>query len=395
MIPTLHGVRVLDASNVIAGPFCASLLGDFGAEVIKVEMPGVGDSARNLGPLADGKSLRWTNLGRNKKCVTLDLHSEKGKELFLKLVEKSDVLVENFRTGTLDKWGLDIETLRKANPKIIVARVTGFGQTGPMKYNSGFGSACTAFSGVTYINGLPETPPVIIGFSLADYVSGLYAMIGVLLCLYGRDVNGTPSQEIDVSLYESLFRLLDTMIANYYITGTVQERAGDNVDGSIPSGVYKTKDDQWVVLVCATDKSFEYFTKAAERPDLMKDYATMWQRQQNITFLNKLAGDWVASLDCDDVIAACEREKLPCNKIYSIKDIFNDPHYAFRKDIVEIDDPNFGKIATPAVTPRLSETPGEIKWTGPLLGSSNEAVYKELLGLSGEEYQKLIDEKVI
>ena len=209
----LENVRVLDLSSVIAAPFAANILADFGAEVIKVEMPGRGDSFRAMGPFVDGKSIRWQSMSRNKKAVTLDLHYEEGKKILLDLVAISDVIIENFRTGTLDKWGLDIDTLRKANPKIIVTRVTGYGQTGPNKNLAGFGTPCTAFSGVTYLLGYPDRPPVSPSFSLADYIAGMNAAIGTLLALYHRDARGGAAQEVDVSLYESLFRMMETIVA--------------------------------------------------------------------------------------------------------------------------------------------------------------------------------------
>lgn len=393
----LDGVRVIDASTVIAAPFAAALLGDFGAEVIKVEMPGKGDPFRALGPYHDKKPMRWATMSRNKKSVTLDLRNEKGKDLFLRLVEKSDVLIENFRTGTMDKWGLDINALRKANPKLVVTRVTGYGQTGPYAMNAGFGTPATAFSGMTYLSGYKDRPPVSPPFSLVDFVSGLYAAMGTMMSLYNRDVIGGPPQEVDVSLYESIFRMLEIPVADYHKNNVIRERTPGLSGTSSPGGTYETKDGKWVVLVCSTDRTWEYCAKAMGREDLMvhPHYATMRERVANNDALDMIVKDWIKSLEWAELKETADREGVPVNLIYSIEDIFNDPHYAARENIVEMPDEVLGAIKMPGIVPRFSESPGEIRWTGPTLGKHNEEIYGGLLGLRAEEIENLKNEGVL
>lgn len=392
---SLEGIRVLDISNVIAGPFAASILGEFGADVIKVEMPGKGDTSRSMGPLYEGKSERWPTLGRNKKCVTLDLHQPEGKEIFFKLVEKSDVVIENFRTGTIEKWGIGVEEMKKRNPNIIVTHVTGYGQTGPYKENSGFGTPVTAFSGVTYCQGFPDRPPVNITFSLADYTAGLYAVIGTMMALFCKKVNNGPSQEVDVSLYEGLFRMQESLIADYYFKGKIKERTPVLSGSSCPSGVFETKDGAYVVLVCTSDNTFQYLTKTMERPDLAEQYAVTKDRLAEADKINEITRNWIKEYDCADLIAKCKENKVAIDKVFSIKDIFEDPQYAFRKNIVEVEDPSFGKIVQPSVVPVLTETPGTIEWSGQLLGQSNDAVYHDFLGISEETLKEYKEKGII
>ena len=392
----LEGVRVLDCANVIAGPYCASIRSEFGAEVIKIEMPGRGDNFRAMGPRSkDGKSVRWPSMGRNKKCITLDFHYEEGKELFLKLVEKADVIVENFRTGTFEKWGLGMETLRKANPDIIVTHVTGYGQTGPNRYLSGFGGPLTGFAGVIYTTGYPDRPPVSPSFSLADYVAGLNAAIGTLLALYYRDVRHGKGQEVDVSLYEGLFRMQDSLIADYDINGKVRERKARMDGASVPGGKFLTKDQKWVMLACSTNNAFKYLTEAMERPDLYEKYPDMSDRFANEAYIMKETEEWFASHDYAYVQEACNRTKAVVSPIYSIKDIFEDPHYKARHNLVEFDSPDFGKVHIPSVCPVLSETPGEIKWIGPEIGAFNDEIYKGLLGMEDSELEALKEKNII
>lgn len=392
----LEGVRILDLSTVIAGPFAANLLSDFGAEVIKIEMTGKGDAFRQMGPYTpDGKSIRWSSMSRNKKSITIDLHFEEAKQLFLDLVAKSDAIIENFRVGTLDKWGLDMETLKKANPKIVVTRITGYGQTGPKKDLSGFGTPCTAYSGITYCTGFPDRPPVSPSYSMADYNAGLFAALGTMIALYNRDVLNGPGQEIDVSLYESLFRTQETIVADYHINKRIKERTPKMSGSASPSGTFKTKDGKWVVIVCSTDRTFSYIANAWGRPDLKEKYAKTVDRLKDDDFIMQTTADWVASYDYKDLKEICINEGVPIDLIYSIEDIFNDEHYAYRQDIVEVPDEVFGTMKMPAIHPVLSETPGEIEWGGPAMGAHNDEIYKGLLGLSDEKIAELKEKKII
>lgn len=392
----LEGIKVIDAANVIAGPYAASIMSEFGADVIKVEMPKNGDNFRSMGPMKNGKSVRWPSMGRNKKCITLDFHYEEGRQIFLELVKQADVVIENFRAGTFDKWGLSIDVLRKANPKIIVTRVTGYGQTGPNKELSGFGGPCTGFAGVTYTTGFPDKPPVNPSFSLADYVAGLNAVIGTMIALYYRDaIEGGVPQEIDVSLYEGLFRMQDSLIGDYDINGKVRERK-ERMDGaSVPGGKFFTKDNKWVMLACSTNNAFKYLTNAMNRPDLYEKYPDMADRFANEKYIMDETRAFFANLDAKEALDRCQKVKVALSPIYSIEDIFNDEHYKARKNLVEFNHPDFGKVHIPSVCPVLSETPGEICWLGQEVGAQNDEVYKEMLGLSDDRIKELKEKGVI
>lgn len=397
MSGALNGVRVLDTSTVIAGPFGAAMLADFGAEVIKVEMPGVGDSGRNMGPLYQGKSLRWATFARNKKSITLDLRKEEGKNLFLKLVEKSDIIFENFRTGTFDKWGLDYETLKKANPKIVVIRITGYGQTGPYAQLAGFGTPATAFSGLTYMTGYPDRAPVNPPISLCDYLAGLYGAFAAMVCIYHRDVKNGKGQEVDLSLYEGIFRMLEGAIANYAVAGKITERRPSISGSASPSGTFKTRDEKWVVLVCSTDRTFEYFAKGIGRSDLLEDerFNTNGARVKNNALVEEVVIDWMSKHDYKEIKSILDEAGAPVSLVYSMEDIFEDPHYAARENIVEMDHPDFGKIKMPSIVPKLSETPGEIRWIGPKMGAHNQEIYQDLLSVNRTEFDALKETGII
>lgn len=393
----LSGVRVLDLSTVIAAPFAAGLMADFGADVIKVEQPDGGDPFRKLGPYHKGEAMRWAAMGRNKRCITLDLRKEKGKKLCLDLIAKCDVVIENFRTGTLDKWGLSYATMKQANPQIIITRVTGYGQTGPNAHVAGFGTPATAFSGMTYITGFKDRPPVSPSFSIADYISGLYAAMSTMMALYHRDCLAGVPQEIDVSLYESIFRMLEIPVADYHKNGIIKERTPKLSGTSSPGGTYQTKDGKWVVLVCSTDRTYEYLTRAMKRPDLLTDpmFCSMKNRVANDAAMNAIVSDWIASLNYAELKKIVDEAGVPVNLVYSIADIFADPHYAARANIVEVPYSPMGTIKMPGIVPKFSETPGEIKWAGPELGAHNAEVYQGLLGLDPAQLEELKTEGVI
>ncbi|MBN2286314.1 MAG: CoA transferase [Tissierellales bacterium] len=390
----LMGVRVLDISTVIAAPFAAGLMADFGAEVIKIEMPQKGDPFRGLGPYHKGQGVRWAAMGRNKKCITLDLHFDEGKKILLDLVAKSDVLIENFKTGTLDKWGLSMETLKKVNPKIVVVRVTGYGQTGPYSHKAGFGTPATAFSGMTYITGHPDKPPVSPSFSLADYIAGLYAAMAAMMALYHRDIISGKGQEVDVSLYEGIFRMQEILVADYSLNGNIRERKPTLSGTSSPGGTYQTKDGKWVVLVCSTDKTFEYLTNAMKRRDLLDKYSKNEARLKNDDYIDEIVRTWVKNMNFSEMKKIADDEGVPVNLVYSIQDIFSDEHYQFRNNIIEVQCDKLGGVKMPGITPVFSETPGEVKWAGPELGEHNDDIYKGLLELD-DEYLKLLKSKNI
>lgn len=392
----LAGVRMLDISTVIAGPFGAGILADFGAEVIKVEMPGRGDTFRGMGPLKDGVSIRWPSMGRNKKSITLDFHFEEGKKIFLDLVKKSDVIIENFRTGTLAKWGLGIDVLRQANPDIIVTHVTGYGQTGPNAKLAGLGLPLGAYSGMTYMQGYPDRAPVSPPFALADFIAGLNVVMGTMIALYHRDALKGKGQEVDVSLYEGILRMEENFIAQLDVLGINKERTPMPSGSSVPIGTNETKDGKWVVMVCSTDPVFAHLCDAMERPDWLPKYAKSKERLPDAEILNGAMREWVHSLTYAELKEKCDKAGMPCAQVMSMKDIFEDPHYKARNDIVDVKvDEEYGHVKMPNAFPFMTETPGRIKWPGQKLGASNEEIYKGLLGMSDAELAELKEKKVI
>ena len=310
----LEGIRVLDIATVIAAPWAAGLMADFGAEVIKIEMPGRGDSFRGMGPLKDGVSIRWPAMGRNKKSITLDFHYDEGKRIFLDLVKKSDVVIENFKTGTLDKWGIGVDVMREANPDIIVTHVTGYGQTGPNARLAGLGTPLQAFSGMTYLSGYPDRPPVSPPLPLADYVAGLFAMAGTMMALYYRDVRKGKAQEVDVSLYEGLFRMEESFVAQLDVLGINKERTPMSSGASCPIGTFKTKDAQWVILVCSTDPVFNHLCEAMERSDWLPKYAKVKDRLADPDSIMNAVTVWIANQTWDEVKARCDKAGVPVCK---------------------------------------------------------------------------------
>lgn len=393
----LEGVKVLDLSTVIAAPFAAGLMADFGAEVIKIEMPKGGDPFRRLGPYHEGVPMRWANTGRNKKSVTLDLHKDEAKKMFLNMVKKADVVIENFRTGTLDKWGIGYSEMKKYNSNIILTHVTGYGQTGPNAKMAGFGTPATAFSGMTFITGYPDRPPVSPSFSLTDYIAGLYATFSTMMALYHRDALHGKGQEIDVSLYESVFRFMEIICAEYDKNGRIKQRSPKLSGSSSPGGTYETADGKWVVLVCSTDRTWEYLTTAMRKEELREHphFKTMKDRVQNDAEIDALVRAWIGSLAYKDLQEVAKEAGVPVSLVYDAEDIFNDPQYKFRENIVEVPYGPLGTIRIPGIVPKFSETPGSIKWAGAELGEHNEEVYREWLGLSSTELEALKGEGVI
>ncbi|MCZ6465807.1 MAG: CoA transferase [Alphaproteobacteria bacterium] len=395
----LSGVRVLDVATFIAAPYCTAILGEFGAEVIKVEQPGSGDPFRRFGtPTGRADStLAWLSEGRNKRSVTLNLRHPEGADLFRRLVAKSDVVCENFRPGTLEKWGVGWETLSARNPGLIMLRISGYGQTGPYKDRPGFARIAHAVGGLSNLAGMPGETPVTPGStSLADYMSGLYGAVGVLLALRHRDRTGR-GQYIDIGLYEAVFRMLDEMAPVYGRTGKVRDREGAGTANACPHGHFQTRDDRWVAIACTTDKMFGRLAEAMGQPELASAgrYGQQARRLANRDEVDRLASRWVGSMSLAEVMEICLAHEVPCGPLNTIADIFADPHFKARGNLVTIDDPEVGEVVVPSVIPRLSATPGRIAHLGPALGDANEDVLGNLLGLSGEEMARLRDAKVI
>jgi formyl-CoA transferase len=353
---------------------------------------------RAMSPARNGISLAWSVLSRNKRNVTLDLRKPAGKELFLRLVAESDVLFENFRPGTLDRWGLDLETLRRARPGVIVVRVSGYGQTGPYASKAGFGTPATAFSGLTYMAGFPDRPPVNQPFPLADYATGLFAGLAAVMALYHRDAQGGDGQEVDIALYESLFRLIESTVPAYDQLGIVAERQGNAMGVASPVGTFATGDGRWVVLTASTDRTWARLCEAIDATDLINDprFLTNELRVQHNDELEPLVAAWFLTRDRDEAIDTFDAAGVPASPIYSVADICADPHYAARGNIIEVEHPVLGRLRMPGVIPRFSSTPGAVRHPGHHeVGAFNDEVFGTLLGLTAEERARLAAEGVI
>ena len=393
----LQGIRILDLGTRIAAPFAATLLADFGAEVIKVELPGSGDFMRAIGPFADGYSLWWAVEGRNKKSITLDLRRPRGQELLKRLVAVSDVAVENFQPGTLEQWGLGYESLRVINPGLILTRASVYGQTGPYRHRPGLDRNGIGFGGLLYLTGYRDRPPVRPGIIVADYLTGVFNAFAIMLALYNRDVNRADGQWVDLALYESIFRILEHTVASYDRLGIVREREGNRLRNSAPLDNWETADGQFVSIVAAGDGLFPRLARAMGRPDLLADarFASLKARVEHADEINGIVGNWVKQHSAAEVEAILLQAEVPFTRAHSIADIAADPHYAAREDIVTVDDPTIGPIRMQAVYPRLSGTPGRIARGAPKLGEHNREIYGSLLGLSDDELAALQADGVV
>ncbi|MCU0615482.1 MAG: CoA transferase [Gemmatimonadaceae bacterium] len=396
----LAGIRVVDVATIIAAPFCATLLGEFGADVLKVEHPVGGDGLRRFGtPSQRGDTLTWVSEARNKRSVTLDLRHPDGMRLFKALIAETDVLCENFRTGTLEKWGLGWDVLRAINPRLIMLRVTGYGQTGPYKDRPGFARVAHAVGGIAYLAGMPKGTPVTPGSTtLGDYMTGLYGCLGVLMALRHRDRTG-EGQYVDAALYESVFRCTDELAPAYSLNGTVRERMGSSHnDFACPHGHFATKDGKWVAISCATDKLFARLTQAMGRPELASSstYGEQKVRLAHAHAVNEIVRDWCGSLTREEVLTRCYATDTPAGPLNNIADIFGDRQFHARRNLVAIDDPLTGEaMVVPSVVPRLSETPGSIRSLGPTLGQHTDEVLHEVLGLDEAAIADLRARRVI
>jgi crotonobetainyl-CoA:carnitine CoA-transferase CaiB-like acyl-CoA transferase len=378
----------LDIATFVAAPFCGTILGEFGAEVIKIEQPGEGDSLRRFGtPTEVGDTLVWLSEARNKSSVTLDLRKPEGAELFRKLVAQSDVVLENFRPGTLEKWGIGFDELARINPKLVMLRVSAYGQTGPLKDKTGFARIAHAFSGLAYLTGEREGRPVTPGStSLADYMSGLFGAVGVLIALRHAERSG-QGQVIDVALYESIFRVLDELAPAFARSGFQRERMGADTVNAAPHGHFPTRDGAWVALACSNDRMWRRLAEAMGRSELGDDprYATPKAREDHRGELNALVSAWTGRLELPEVLAACERVGAPAAKLLSISDIFAEPQFAARGNLLRIDDPRAGELVVPAPAPRMSLTPAQVRSAGPALGDANAEILGGRLGLSADQ----------
>ena len=393
----LKDIRVLDVATFIAGPFCATLLAEFGADVIKVEMPGCGDPMRQMGQQYNGVGLTWAQEARNKRGITCDLRHPEGQRIVRELAKQCDVVVENFRPGTMERWGLDYDALSEVNSGLVMVRISGYGQTGPYSAKPGFGRVAQAYGGLTYLAGFPDQPPVTPGSpTIADYLAGLYGAYSTLVALEHRRASGR-GQVIDISLFEGVFRILDNLTIAYQKLGLVRERAGTATANVVPHNHYPTRDGRWVAIACTTDRIFERLASAMGRGEMGGDprYRTGAARVENREEVDAAVSEWTRRLDMDDLVRELDEQEVPVSPINSIADIFRDPHFESRGSIVEVDDPILGPTKMPGVVPRLSESPGRVERLAPTLGQHNEEVYGELLGLGAAELAALSEDGVI
>jgi crotonobetainyl-CoA:carnitine CoA-transferase CaiB-like acyl-CoA transferase len=394
----LAGLRVLEMGTLIAGPFAARLLAEFGAEVIKIESPGEGDPLRTwryVDPRT-GTSLWWPLQSRNKKLITLNLKHPRGLALVKQLLSACDILVENFRPGTLEKLGLGPELLQELNPRLIMVRISGFGQAGPSRDRPGFGSVGESMGGIRYITGEPGQPPVRSNISLGDSLSSLYAVIGALMALRARDQHG-KGQVVDVALYEAVFSMLESTLPEYDVAGIVRERSGAALPGIAPSNTYRCSDGAYIVIGGNSDAIFKRLMRLVGRPELAEDpnYRNNAERAKHAAQLDALIESWTSQYPLREVLHRLEEAQIPAGPIYSIADIANDEQYRARDMILSAQIEGSGTVAMPGLVPKLSETPGGIEWYGGALGSHNKDIYGRLLGLSSEEIEQLAQQGVI
>ncbi|MFN3512860.1 MAG: CaiB/BaiF CoA transferase family protein [Phenylobacterium sp.] len=387
----LAGLRVIEMGALIAGPFCGQILGDFGAEVIKIEDPKSGDPMRQWGrSLPKGQSPWWPVIGRNKKSVTLDLRTPEGREIAQDLIATADIAIENFRPGTLEKWGMGYEALADRNPGLIMARISGFGQTGPYAERAGYGLIGEAMGGLRYVTGEPDRPPARAGISIGDSLTAMHAVMGIGMALHHRARTGR-GQVIDAALYESVLAVMENLVTEYDLTGYVRERSGSILPGIAPSNVYPCAQGDTILIGGNGDTVFARLCEAMGRPELTADprYATHAARGANQTELDALIGDWTKTWRLDDLLAHLDAKGVPCGRIFRAPDMLEHEQFVAREAIVETPHPVFGKVKMQNAFPKLSETPGKVRWPGPALGEHTEAVLAEVLGLTPERLAEL------
>ena len=387
----LTGIRVIDAATLAAGPMVATMLGEFGADVIKVEQPGAGDPLRTWGELKDGVGLFWKSMSRNKRCVTLDLHVDDGQQLFHRLLDVSDVLVINNRPSALTKWGLDYESVHSAHPRVVMLHVSGYGLGGPKSDRPGFGTLAEAMSGFAHVTGQPDGPPTLPPFFLADGVAAQSATAAVMMALYHRDVHGGGGQLIDVNLIEPLARLIETSTLAYSHLGKVPGRVGNLLPASAPRNAYRTSDGRWLAISSASQNIALRVYRAIGRPELADDprYADPVQRQSRAVEIDRLVADWIATRTLDEVMDTFERAEVAAAPIYDARQLLADEHLRARGSFLRVEDPDLGAMTVQAPVVRFSETPGVVEHLGRSLGADNDAVYGDVLGVDTERLAAL------
>jgi formyl-CoA transferase len=390
----LEGIKVIDAATLFAGPLAATVLGDFGADVLKVEHP-KGDPARSHGYEKDEVGLWWKMLGRNKRAVTLSLSTPEGAEIFEKLARDADVVIESFRPGTLERWNLDYEQLSKENPSLVLARVTGFGQFGPYSNRPGFGTIAESMSGFAHATGQPDGPPTLPPFGLADGIAALAMACAILTALRARDATG-KGQVVDLAIIEPIFTILGPQPIAYDQLGVIQERTGNRSNNNAPRNTYKTKNGKWVAVSTSAQNIAERVMRLVGRPEFIDEpwFQKGSERAKHADELDEAVGNWISERTTDEVVEAFEEANAAITPIYDIEDIMQDPQYEALDSIISVEDPELGPIKMQNVLFRLSETPGEVKWSGPRLGEHNEEVYGKL-GMDKRRLEELAEKGVI
>lgn len=395
MTKPLEGVKVVELGQLIAGPFAGKVFSEFGAEVIKIEPPG-GDPLRKWRKLHDGTSLWWYVQNRNKKSVTVDLRLPDGQDVVRRIAGNADVVIENFRPGTLEKWGLAYERLAADNPGLVMLRLSGFGQTGPYRDQAGFGAIGESMGGLRYVTGFPDRPPVRPNLSIGDALASLHGVIGALMVLHHRNVNGGKGQVVDVALYEAVFNMMEGALPEYDLFGEIRERTGSNLTGIVPSNTYLTRDGQHVVIGANADSIFRRLMKAIGRKDLAEDgsLADNAGRAKRADELDRAIGAWTAKLDAEDLVRTLNQIQVPASKIYSMADIARDTQYLARDMIRQVRLKDGTPLKVPGIVPKLSATPGDIDWIGAELGEHTEAVLVAH-GYTGEQIARLRESRAI
>jgi formyl-CoA transferase len=387
----LSDLRLIEMGTLLAGPFCGQLMGDFGAEVIKVEPPGKGDPMREWGQEKQhGMSLWWPVIARNKKSVTLNLRETEGQEIARELISKADFLLENFRPGTMERWNLSYEELKKINPGLIMIRVSGFGQTGPYSKRAGFGAVGESMGGLRYVCGDPKTPPSRMGISIGDSLAATFACIGGLMALHHRERTG-EGQVVDSAIYEAVLNMMESLITEYDQADYIRERQGSILPNVAPSNVYPTKDDNMILIAANQDTVFKRLTEAMDRPDLAEDekYMTHSARGANQVELDDIISRWTQTIDApelEDMMSECG---IPSGKIYRAPEMLEDAHFKAREAIIKTQHPKFGELLMQNVAPKLSATPGSIRRPGPELGQHNEEIYRNVLNYDDDRIAAL------
>jgi formyl-CoA transferase len=386
----LAGIKIIELGQLIAGPFAAKMLGEFGAEVIKIEPPGTGDALRKWRMLHDGTSVWWQVQSRNKKSVSLDLREPEARDIVRALIKEADILIENFRPGTLEEWGMGWDELSKINPGLVMLRISGYGQTGPSKDLPGFGVIAEAMGGLRYLTAEPGRVPVRVGVSIGDTIAALHGVIGILLALYHRKVNNGRGQVIDTALYESVFNVMESLLPEYSVFGAIREPSGSALPGIAPTNAYRCKDGRHALIAGNGDGIFKRLMQLIKRPDLGNDpgLAQNDGRAKRADELDAAIGAWASQYTLEEVVAALADAKVPAGKIYSVKDIAEDPQYRARDMILRVTTKDGLTLDVPGIMPKLSETPGAIREAAPRLGEHTDEVLASL-GITAEQRQAM------